>query len=185
MLREVIGATDPAEAKAGTIRKLYAQSKERNAIHASDSPENAGPGGGDSSSRGRVGGAVARELIVSLTQVPQRFSFAAHAPSRSPGARPWAGRNAGRSCRATDSLFAGLDFALAEPVRVTGRLQPAGEGRFYWRAKLAARVTASCRRCLEPVQVPVETDIEVLFTQGPGRVGRSGFVRALPGRNGS
>ncbi len=40
-LREVIGATDPAEAKAGTIRKLYAQSKERNAIHASDSVENA------------------------------------------------------------------------------------------------------------------------------------------------
>jgi nucleoside-diphosphate kinase len=40
-LRDVIGATDPAEAKAGTIRKLYAQSKERNAIHASDSPDNA------------------------------------------------------------------------------------------------------------------------------------------------
>ena len=40
-LREAIGATDPAEAKAGTIRKLYAQSKEKNAIHASDSPENA------------------------------------------------------------------------------------------------------------------------------------------------
>jgi nucleoside-diphosphate kinase len=41
VLRDVIGATDPAEAKAGTIRKLYAQSKERNAIHASDSAENA------------------------------------------------------------------------------------------------------------------------------------------------
>lgn len=40
-LREVIGATDPAEARAGTVRKLYAESKERNAIHASDSPENA------------------------------------------------------------------------------------------------------------------------------------------------
>src|SRR6267154_1509711 len=40
-LREVIGATDPAEAKPGTIRRLYAQSKERNAIHASDSSENA------------------------------------------------------------------------------------------------------------------------------------------------
>ena len=40
-LREVIGATDPAEAKPGTIRKLYALSKERNAIHASDSAENA------------------------------------------------------------------------------------------------------------------------------------------------
>ncbi len=40
-LRDVIGATDPAEAKPGTVRKLYAQSKERNAIHASDSSENA------------------------------------------------------------------------------------------------------------------------------------------------
>ncbi len=40
-LRDVIGATDPAQAKPGTIRRLYAQSKERNAIHASDSPENA------------------------------------------------------------------------------------------------------------------------------------------------
>ena len=40
-LREVIGATDPAEAAPGTVRALYAESKERNAIHASDSPENA------------------------------------------------------------------------------------------------------------------------------------------------
>lgn len=40
-LRTVIGATDPAEAAEGTIRKLYAESKGRNAIHASDSPENA------------------------------------------------------------------------------------------------------------------------------------------------
>ena len=40
-LRKVIGATDPAEAEAGTVRKRYAESKERNAIHASDSDENA------------------------------------------------------------------------------------------------------------------------------------------------
>jgi nucleoside-diphosphate kinase len=40
-LRAVIGATDPAEAAPGTVRKLYAESKERNAIHASDSDENA------------------------------------------------------------------------------------------------------------------------------------------------
>ncbi|MDH4347639.1 MAG: nucleoside-diphosphate kinase [Gemmatimonadota bacterium] len=40
-LRQVIGATDPAEAASGTIRKLYAESKGRNAIHASDSAENA------------------------------------------------------------------------------------------------------------------------------------------------
>jgi nucleoside-diphosphate kinase len=40
-LREAIGSTDPAEAAEGTVRKLYAESKERNAIHASDSDDNA------------------------------------------------------------------------------------------------------------------------------------------------
>jgi nucleoside-diphosphate kinase len=40
-LRAVIGATDPAEAAEGTIRSLFAENKERNAIHASDSDENA------------------------------------------------------------------------------------------------------------------------------------------------
>ena len=40
-LREVIGATDPAEAAPGTVRALYAENKERNAIHGSDSDENA------------------------------------------------------------------------------------------------------------------------------------------------
>ena len=40
-LRQVIGATDPAQAEPGTVRKLFAESKERNAIHASYSPENA------------------------------------------------------------------------------------------------------------------------------------------------
>jgi nucleoside-diphosphate kinase len=39
--REVIGATDPAEAEEGTIRKLFAESKGRNAVHGSDSDENA------------------------------------------------------------------------------------------------------------------------------------------------
>lgn len=39
--RQVIGATDPAEAAPGTIRKLHAESKGRNAVHGSDSDENA------------------------------------------------------------------------------------------------------------------------------------------------
>ena len=36
-LREVVGATDPAQAAEGTIRKLYAKSKAYNSVHASDS----------------------------------------------------------------------------------------------------------------------------------------------------
>lgn len=39
--RKLIGATDPAEAEDGTIRKLYADNKSENAVHGSDSDENA------------------------------------------------------------------------------------------------------------------------------------------------
>ncbi|MGH9342216.1 MAG: nucleoside-diphosphate kinase [Terriglobia bacterium] len=40
-LREIMGATDPAKAAEGTIRKLYARSIEKNVIHGSDAPETA------------------------------------------------------------------------------------------------------------------------------------------------
>ena len=39
--RALIGATDPADASDGTIRKLFAESKSKNAVHGSDSDENA------------------------------------------------------------------------------------------------------------------------------------------------
>lgn len=40
-LREVMGATDPAKSEPGTVRKLYAENIEHNAIHGSDAPETA------------------------------------------------------------------------------------------------------------------------------------------------
>lgn len=40
-LRQLMGATNPANADEGTIRKLYAQNIERNAVHGSDAPETA------------------------------------------------------------------------------------------------------------------------------------------------
>ena len=40
-LRKVVGVTDPEQAEEGTIRRLYGESVRRNAIHASDSEENA------------------------------------------------------------------------------------------------------------------------------------------------
>ncbi|MFN3406980.1 MAG: nucleoside-diphosphate kinase [Caldimicrobium sp.] len=40
-VREIMGATDPKEAKEGTIRKLYGIDKEKNTVHGSDSPESA------------------------------------------------------------------------------------------------------------------------------------------------
>lgn len=41
LLRELVGATDPAEARPGTIRYMYGASLQTNAVHASDSPESA------------------------------------------------------------------------------------------------------------------------------------------------
>jgi nucleoside-diphosphate kinase len=40
-LRKLMGATNPANAEEGTIRKLYAQDIEHNAVHGSDAPETA------------------------------------------------------------------------------------------------------------------------------------------------
>jgi len=40
-LRELIGATDPAEARPGTIRAMYGDNIQNNAVHGSDSPDNA------------------------------------------------------------------------------------------------------------------------------------------------
>ena len=39
--REIMGATNPADAAPGTIRKDFAESIEANSVHGSDSPENA------------------------------------------------------------------------------------------------------------------------------------------------
>ena len=39
--RKLIGATDPSEADQGTIRKIFAESKEKNSVHGSDSDDNA------------------------------------------------------------------------------------------------------------------------------------------------
>lgn len=65
----------------------------------------------------------------------------------------------------SDALFEGLESQLAEPVRVGGRLQAAGEGRFYWHGSLRTLVAAECRRCLAAVRLPVAAEITALFTQ--------------------
>lgn len=65
---------------------------------------------------------------------------------------------------AQDPLFEGLGVTLAEPVRVDGRLQGTGEGRYYWHGHLQTTVAGECRRCLTPVQAPVAVEVGALFT---------------------
>jgi DUF177 domain-containing protein len=66
---------------------------------------------------------------------------------------------------ADDPMFAGLEVSLRGPVRVQGRLQATGEGRYYWHGSLATRVAAECRRCLVAMEVPVTAEIGALFTR--------------------
>ncbi|MGH7342129.1 MAG: YceD family protein, partial [Candidatus Rokuibacteriota bacterium] len=64
-----------------------------------------------------------------------------------------------------DPLFEGLDVALTGPVRVTGRLQATGEGRYFWHGGVRAAVSSHCRRCLTPVTVPVAASVGALFSR--------------------
>lgn len=64
-----------------------------------------------------------------------------------------------------DPLFAGLDFSLAAPVAVQGRLTHSGPGRYYWHAELSTEVAASCRRCLAPVRIQLAPEVRLLFTE--------------------
>ncbi|MGQ0648837.1 MAG: YceD family protein [Gemmatimonadaceae bacterium] len=51
-------------------------------------------------------------------------------------------------------------------VRVTGRLSSAGAGKFYLSGRIAGMARASCRRCLEDLQVDVDEDIHLLLVDG-------------------
>ena len=68
----------------------------------------------------------------------------------------------------TDPAFAGLEFPPSDPVRVSGRLQPVGEGRFYWEATLRTRLVGECRRCLTPVAADVAVKVTALFSHEAG-----------------
>ena len=66
---------------------------------------------------------------------------------------------------ADDPDLAGLDFTLTAPVLVHGRLSDAGEGKYYWRGRLETTVDAECRRCLQPVSIPIKASVDALFTE--------------------
>jgi uncharacterized protein len=69
--------------------------------------------------------------------------------------------------RQDDPALAGIDITLKEPVAVGGRLQPIGEGRFYWQGTASTVSQGECRRCLTPVATPVNLEIGAMFTQDP------------------
>jgi uncharacterized metal-binding protein YceD (DUF177 family) len=69
--------------------------------------------------------------------------------------------------RQDDPAFDGIGITLKEPIAVGGRLQPIGEGRFYWQGTARTVAQGECRRCLTPVATPVDLEIGAMFTQDP------------------
>lgn len=66
-----------------------------------------------------------------------------------------------------DPAFEGLDLRLAQPLEVTGRVQATADGDYFWRGHLSGTLTGECRRCLTDVVVPVNSDIDALFSADP------------------
>ena len=66
-----------------------------------------------------------------------------------------------------DPVLDGTEGRLREPVAVQGRLQALGDGRFYWQGTARTVVAGECRRCLTPVETPLQLEIGALFTQDP------------------
>jgi uncharacterized protein len=64
---------------------------------------------------------------------------------------------------ASDPLFAGIGLVLAAPLRVEGRFSRAGEGKYFWHARMETVLRLECRRCLSPVEVPLAQRLDLLF----------------------
>ena len=63
----------------------------------------------------------------------------------------------------SDPLIEGAGIALATPLRVEGRFSRAGEGTYFWHARMETALRLECRRCLSPVEVPLSQELELLF----------------------
>ncbi len=64
----------------------------------------------------------------------------------------------------SDPVIEGADWPLLEPLRVRGRFSGAGEGKYYWRARFETRAKAQCRRCLTDLELPVQRDLQLIFS---------------------
>jgi len=83
---------------------------------------------------------------------------------------------------ASDPLWQGTDVTLAEPLRIQGRFSRAGEGKYFWHARMQTSLRLECRRCLGPVEVPLSQTLELLFVAAQEALDDDVGCYAIPGR---
>ena len=66
---------------------------------------------------------------------------------------------------ADDPVWLEEDTKPSEPIRVKGRLSPAGPGRFYWHGTIEGDVELECRRCLGEASGHVSEDAHLIFAE--------------------
>ena len=69
------------------------------------------------------------------------------------------------SIQPDDPIWEEGDARPSEPVRVTGRLSSAGEGRFYFAGRITGGMELPCRLCLEEVDVDVDEEVHFLLAE--------------------
>ena len=67
--------------------------------------------------------------------------------------------------RPDDPIWESGDARPSEPIRVTGRLSSAGEGRFYFTGRIEGSIELPCRLCLDEVDVEVDEDVHLLLAE--------------------
>jgi uncharacterized protein len=83
---------------------------------------------------------------------------------------------------ASDPLWRGTGVTLSAPLRVEGRFSGAGEGKYFWHARMETSLRLECRRCLSPVDVPLSQELELLFVAEQGALDDDVGCYAIPGR---
>lgn len=63
----------------------------------------------------------------------------------------------------SDPIWKGTEISLAGPLLIDGRFSSAGEGKYYWHARMVAVLRLECRRCLTPVDAPLSQDLQLVF----------------------
>lgn len=67
--------------------------------------------------------------------------------------------------RPDDPIWESGDGRPTEPIRVTGRLSSAGEGRFYFTGRIEGSIELPCRLCLDEVDAEVDEDVHLLLAE--------------------
>jgi DUF177 domain-containing protein len=66
---------------------------------------------------------------------------------------------------ADDPVWQEGDLRPAEALHVTGRLSPAGAGRYYWHGRIVGAAVGACRRCLADVAARAHDEAHIIFAE--------------------